>query len=84
MWRESARKYTTHFSWTGYAGMECTTDLEQFEETLRSQYKVELAVTSQEDKPGQPNPDFGPRGPGPQILDEYDEMVEQTSLTAGS
>jgi|GEM_PF-4849313 len=55
---------TFQFSWTGYAGMECAKDIEQFEETLREQYHLEMAVSSAQDKPGQPNPDLGPSGPG--------------------
>jgi chromosome segregation ATPase len=55
---------TVQFSWTGYAGMECATDATQFEEKMRSQHKIEVAVSQSEDRPGQRNPDFGPGGLG--------------------
>jgi len=49
---------TFQFSWTGYVGMECAKDIKQFEEKMRSHHKVEVAILSAKDKPGQPNPDL--------------------------
>ncbi len=68
---------TVHFSWTGYMGMECAHNIEQFEQTLRSQHQLDMAISGVEDKPGQRNPDFGPGGRGPEVMN-----MDQKEYTA--
>ncbi|OQY79785.1 MAG: hypothetical protein B6D41_22045, partial [Chloroflexi bacterium UTCFX4] len=65
------------FSWTGYAGMECARDIDQFEQKLRSEHQLSLAVSSTTPKPGQPNPDLGPTGPGMTLI----QMDQSGSVT---
>lgn len=65
------------FSWTGYPGMECAHDIDQFEQKLRSEHQLSLAVSSTTPKPGQPNPDLGPTGPGMTLI----QMDQSGSVT---
>jgi hypothetical protein len=74
---------TVQFSWTGYVGMECAKDIAQFEETLRSQYRLEVAVADSKDKPGQSNPDFGPGGPGMAVIKMGQAETQATQTTKG-
>lgn len=74
---------TFRFSWTGYVGMECATDADQFEEILRDQYQLEMATFSVENKPGQPNPDFGPGGPGVTIIQMPKQRRAETARSTG-
>ncbi len=61
------------FSWTGYPGMECARDIDQFTAKLKSQHQLSLAVSSSTPKPGQSNPDLGPQGPGVMTLVEMEQ-----------
>lgn len=57
--------------------MECARDIDQFEQKLRSEHQLSLAVSSTTPKPGQPNPDLGPIGPGMKLI-----QMDQTGTVA--
>jgi chromosome segregation ATPase len=50
---------TMQFSWTGYEGAKCLEDIQQFEQIMRAENKIEIQLVSAVDHPGQPNPPFG-------------------------
>jgi DNA repair exonuclease SbcCD ATPase subunit len=65
---------TFQFSLTGYQNdrgiqpgerkMECEEDWEKFERELEAKHGLQTVVTERIDKPGQPNPNGGGKGPG--------------------
>ncbi len=50
---------TLQFSWTGYEGMKCLDDIDQFEQTMREDHHVVVElVGAPVDRPSNPNPPF--------------------------
>lgn len=68
---------TVQFSWTGYVGMDCAKDFTDFENALHSRYNISAAVVGNQEKPGQPNPDFGPHPSSPKPAEMPREQHEQ-------
>jgi chromosome segregation ATPase len=73
---------TVQFSWTGYEGMACMDDVDQFEQMMREEQQVIIELVGESVSiPSNPNPPFGGPGgikvPSPQIQDATQEKVRQ-------
>lgn len=73
---------TTQFSWTGYEGMACMEDVDQFERMMREEQQVIIELVGESvSTPSKPNPPFG--GPGgikvplPQAQESTQEKARQ-------
>jgi chromosome segregation ATPase len=54
---------TIQFSWTGYEGMKCVEDIQQFEQLMLEKHQVKVDVVGTPiPRPDYPNPDFGGGG----------------------
>jgi chromosome segregation ATPase len=49
---------TVQFSWTGYEGMACMDDVEQFERMMRQEQQVIIELVGESVTPSKPNPPF--------------------------
>lgn len=54
---------TVQFSWTGYEGMACLDDVEQFEQMMREEQQIVIELVGETvNTPSKPNPPFGDGG----------------------
>jgi len=74
---------TIQFSWTGYEGMKCVEDIQQFEQLMLEKHQVKVDVVGTPiPRPDYPNPDFGGGGgrvsvPKPPPTEKTPEHVRQ-------